>query len=287
MKIYIPFGSKFPFVGRRRLEIASDAETQTGTATDRLVTPANLSARTATISRTGIAELATEAETKAQADMNRVVTPAGLRGTLDYPGRYFHGVLRLAANVADAETVTIASQVYEFKAAGDAQEGNIKVDVSGGLTPALAGAALVAAINAQSVGYKAKQIDNNTILVSATLAADGLNYDTTETMAGAGNAWDAATLTGGDIPARLRVFHVERVPLAAEVAADTILIPLPFDPIYVNVEVRVTAGGAVKAWDGGFTVTNGAAGFPAYLTLSNGGSVDWAVTDTIYILALG
>lgn len=54
------------------VELATDAETQTGTDTTRAITPANLSARTATETRTGIVELATEAEMNAGTDTTRV-----------------------------------------------------------------------------------------------------------------------------------------------------------------------------------------------------------------------
>lgn len=47
------------------IEIATDAEVQTGTDPDRAVTPAGLSARTATETRTGVVELATDAEARA------------------------------------------------------------------------------------------------------------------------------------------------------------------------------------------------------------------------------
>ena len=59
------------------VELATDAETQTGTATTLVITPANLSARTATETRTGVAELATSAEAIAGTDTSRIVTPAG------------------------------------------------------------------------------------------------------------------------------------------------------------------------------------------------------------------
>ena len=60
------------------VELATDAETQTGTATDRAITPANLSARTSTTTRTGVVELATDAEVTTGTDTSRAVTPAGL-----------------------------------------------------------------------------------------------------------------------------------------------------------------------------------------------------------------
>ncbi|MGQ9370522.1 hypothetical protein [Azospirillum sp. A39] len=56
---------------------ASNAETQAGTATDKAVTPASLSSRTATETRTGLVELATAAEALTGTDTQRAVTPAG------------------------------------------------------------------------------------------------------------------------------------------------------------------------------------------------------------------
>ena len=60
-----------------KVELATDAETQTGTDTSRAITPANLTARTATETRTGIVELATTAEVVTGTDTSRSVTPAG------------------------------------------------------------------------------------------------------------------------------------------------------------------------------------------------------------------
>ena len=60
------------------IELATNAEVQTGTDAERAVTPASLSARTATTSRSGVVELATTAETLAMSDADRAVTPAGL-----------------------------------------------------------------------------------------------------------------------------------------------------------------------------------------------------------------
>ena len=60
------------------IELATDAETQSGTDTTRAITPSNLSSRTATETRTGIAELATQAETNAGTDDVTIVTPLKL-----------------------------------------------------------------------------------------------------------------------------------------------------------------------------------------------------------------
>src|ERR1043165_4822546 len=78
-------------------------------------------------------------------------------------------VLRLAANVADAETITIGSEVYEIDTAaapGAITAGNIRVDCNAGVTPTIASAAIVAAINANTrLGLTAVAISVNEILV--------------------------------------------------------------------------------------------------------------------------
>lgn len=58
------------------VELATDAEAQTGSDTIRAITPANLTARTATTTRTGIVELATDAEAQTATDTTRAITPA-------------------------------------------------------------------------------------------------------------------------------------------------------------------------------------------------------------------
>jgi hypothetical protein len=78
--------------------LATNAETQTGTDSNKAVTPAALSARTATETRTGIAEIATDAETAAGTDDARIVTPLKLKTLLDNrTGGY-------AANIGGAGT---------------------------------------------------------------------------------------------------------------------------------------------------------------------------------------
>ena len=58
--------------------LATSSEVNTGTDTNKVVTPSTLSARTATETRTGIAEIATQAETDAGTDDERFVTPLKL-----------------------------------------------------------------------------------------------------------------------------------------------------------------------------------------------------------------
>lgn len=64
------------------VELATDAETITGTSTTLGITPANLQALTATATRAGIVELATGAETIALVDTTRAITAADLASWL-------------------------------------------------------------------------------------------------------------------------------------------------------------------------------------------------------------
>jgi len=64
------------------VELATDAETITGTDTGRAITPANLQAKVASTTAKGIAELATAAEVTTGSDNARTVTPLSLQGIL-------------------------------------------------------------------------------------------------------------------------------------------------------------------------------------------------------------
>jgi hypothetical protein len=72
------------------VELATDAETQTGTDTTRAITPSNLTSRTATETRTGIAEIATQVETDAGTDDTRIVTPLKLKTYVTNSPQLYH-----------------------------------------------------------------------------------------------------------------------------------------------------------------------------------------------------
>jgi hypothetical protein len=74
---------------------------------------------------------------------------------------------------------------------------------------------------------------------------------------------------------------VSRVPTAQEVALGKLHLVFDFVPTVVFVEVRVTATGVIKAWDGGLTI-----GLNGLVTLTNAGDTDWATTDTVRVLAI-
>lgn len=82
--------------------IATQTEVNTGTDTQKVVTPATLAGRTATETRTGIAEIATQAEVNTGTDDERFVTPLKLKTYLDASvGGY-------AANVGNGSATSFA-----------------------------------------------------------------------------------------------------------------------------------------------------------------------------------
>ena len=91
------------------VELATSAETQTGTDALKAVTPAGLSARTATETRTGIVELATAAEVQAGTDALKAVTPAGLSAKTATGDRA--GIVELATIAETADGLDLARAV--------------------------------------------------------------------------------------------------------------------------------------------------------------------------------
>jgi len=68
------------------IELATDAETATGTATDRAITPANLQSKTSSTTAKGIVELATDAETVTGTSDAVVTTPGNITAKMAAPG---------------------------------------------------------------------------------------------------------------------------------------------------------------------------------------------------------
>lgn len=85
------------------IEVATNAEVQTGTDTARAITPAGLQACTGTTTRKGVLELATNAEVQTGTDTARPITPAGLQACTGTTTRA--GVLELATD-AEAKAGT-------------------------------------------------------------------------------------------------------------------------------------------------------------------------------------
>lgn len=200
---------------------------------------------------------------------------------VEFPGVKNIGVIRLAANVGDTETITIGDNTFEFDTDIEANitKGNIRVDVSGGATPAAASVAFVAAVNKADIGVAAVKISDNEV----ALFSDGV-LDLAETMAGVNNVVDTDTTRDGMAIGTKQFVSVSRVPNDTEVALGNVHIPLNFVPTTVFVQVRATATGIAVAWDGAVTITEGD---NPYITLDNSGTTDWATTSTIHVIACG
>lgn len=197
-------------------------------------------------------------------------------------GRRAVNVLRLAANVADGETITIGGEVYEIDTAADPgaiTAGRIRVNCNAGVTPSIASAAIVAAINANTLlGLTAVAISVNEILVFTNNDTSALTLPCSETLAGANNQWSAATFTGGQLAKPQGVSMAQRTPNATEVAIGNLHFVFPFAVGAAMAQVRSSTG-AAKAWDGVLTISG------SRVTLDNAGATDWAATDTVAVLA--
>lgn len=173
--------------------------------------------------------------------------------------------------IATTETFTAGTNVFDAGTLGTTTAG---VDpLASAVTDSL-----IAAINASAVEAVAA-VDIGTAEV--LLIADAVGVVTlacSETLTGSG-IWAAANMYGGAAAAGVAAVAQSRVPLAVEVTLGNMHFQFDFAPSYAVAMVRVTAGGAVVAWDGALTIVSNR------VSIDNSGAVDWAVTDTVYILA--
>lgn len=106
------------------------------------------------------------------------------------------GTLTFTGVVADGQTVTIGSEVYEFDVDSSVTDGNITVDVSGGVTASDAVTALVATITANSTIVTAVDGTGDTVVVTYNwVGTDGNSIATTETCTN--GSWGDTTLKTG------------------------------------------------------------------------------------------
>lgn len=191
-------------------------------------------------------------------------------------------VLRLASNVADTETFTIGTEVYEIDTAaapGAITAGRIRVDCNAGVTPAIASASIVAAINGNTKqGIIAVAISANEILIYTDPKSPARLLACTETLAGANNAWAAAVMYGGGSEAAKGDQLVARAANAQEVAIGNAHFVFPFTVGVAGASVRSAAGIPI-AWNGAITISGNR------VTLDNSGATDWAATDVLTVHA--
>jgi hypothetical protein len=192
-------------------------------------------------------------------------------------GRRAMNVLRLAANVADGETITLGGVVFEFDSNATYTAGRIPIPVTT-LTPTAVAPLIVSAINANTP-YLATAISVNEILVvGRDGAAPTGAVACSETMAGAGNAWSSATMVPGAADGTVALALQQRAAVAQDVTLGHLLFAFPFAVAAVQVDVRTSAGVA-KAWDGAVTFSGGV------VTVDNSGTTDFAAGDVVAVLA--
>lgn len=200
------------------------------------------------------------------------------------PGALATGVLRVASDVAHGETVTIGSDTFAFRNNTTMVAGTISVYLASTLTPANATTKLAAAITANSILTVAEKISDNELLVTSREPAP-MAITLSETMAGANNAWDHTATANGQRPGPLKTTVFTRAPDATEVALGTMHFAVPFAPTAAIAQVKVTATGALKAWDGDVLLNTDANEYR--VTINNDGSTDWAATDTVTVVVHG
>jgi hypothetical protein len=106
------------------VELSTDGEAQTGTATNRVLTPANLQAVTGTETRKGVLELSTDAEAQTGTDTARAITPANLQAVTGTEAR--KGVLELATT-AEVDTGTDTARAVTAAGVKSANTGTFDI----------------------------------------------------------------------------------------------------------------------------------------------------------------
>lgn len=132
-------------------------------------------------------------------NLQRRLALQSTRGLPPSEGTQASEVLTISGVVADGETVTIGTRVYEFDDDASVGAGNVLVDVSGGLGAANAVAALVAAINgdASAVVYAAAGAGDTVVVFAKEAGTAGNSIALAES--GSNTAWTggATNLSGG------------------------------------------------------------------------------------------
>ena len=147
---------------------------------------------------------------------------------------------------------------------------------------------LEAAINASATELvRATRVTANNVLINAATVAGGATpkvgaivLATTETLGGANNAWDSATMRGGRAAAvRKRVWQ-SRVPLAVEDALNIMHFVFDFTPTTVRVYVALTATPALPVlFDGAVAIAGGV------VTITDNGAVNLTTSMTVWVEA--
>lgn len=224
-----------------------------------------------------------------QVSIQKTLNGTGVAGTDNFAGTVASTVVSCGTFSVNAGALTaripgtVGNAIVttsSFTNIGNFFDGTTLGTTQAGVDPTAteASAAFVAAVS--STSYTVARVGNNeSLLTMSTIGSQAVV--TTETMAGSGNAWNAAATYGGDVATQGQVSVQSRVPNAQEITLDHMHFQFAFTPFLVIVRVTITSSGLQKLWDGKYTVAAG------HVTVDNSGSTDWATTDTVDVLAMG
>ena len=197
-------------------------------------------------------------------------------------------VVRVSRGASGSTIATHANGQDIFR--GVVAPSNVIVGLIGGaLTAAAWTDALIADINdsdRNSENVLAVDIGADEVLIVAADDSGGtpqvgvIALATTETFTNALNDWGAATMLGGLAAGVQAMVSQARVPVANEVILGNMHFQFDFTPVVIDVVVRDTTTGILKAWNGGFTISGNR------VTLDNDGATNWLAIDTVTLIVL-
>ena len=163
------------------VELATDAETITGTDTARAVTPANIQAKVASTTAKGIVELATNAEAVTGSDTARAVTPAGvaaaIAGTASGPSTVALTALAMVYSATDAN---INGTVGVYYLADDFETDSLATKTNAQYVSTFKGSYItystIASLNPVLSSYTGTLATGGSITVSANVERTGAYY---------------------------------------------------------------------------------------------------------------
>ncbi|MFZ1059757.1 MAG: hypothetical protein WAP47_11290, partial [Candidatus Rokuibacteriota bacterium] len=154
-----------------KIELATNAETQALTATDRAVTPGNLGALNAGDAQEGLIELAIQSEMEAATDAVRAVTPVQMK---------FHpGVCKGWGKAAGSGSLTTG---YNMDAVTDTGTGRLGVNITTDISSA--NYAILTSLASVATTLTVATVDNGGLVYNASQAAGAFgiwDYDDTAT----------------------------------------------------------------------------------------------------------
>jgi hypothetical protein len=188
-------------------------------------------------------------------------------------------VVTVRRGYAGSTAATHADGQQLDEAAANVTAGRIALPTQVTVTAAAASALIPAAITAENTqGITGTRISNNEVVFSRK--ADGQQTTCSETLAGSNNTIDAK-FHGGVEAGKGKMAIASRAPTATEVTLTNMHFVFPFNVSGAVIQANVTATGVVKLLNGAVTISG------KRVSIDNSGSVNFAATDTVSVVASG